>query len=317
MGEAMENGAIFRRQTSSLKAYLLLFATFFIWGSIYVAGKYSMSVMDPVTVAAGRYLVAFAIMLPFGYKYLKVRIDKEDWKSLLVIGGLGHFLQTIVNMIGVRIIGASTASLINSLSPVSITVIAAIMLHERINGAKIVCIMLSVLGTAVITSGVTGEVQVAGVLLSLSAIVLWGFASVNMRKLTAKYGAMTVTLYGIMISLVFYIPTAVVDIVWRGGLVINWGAGAAVVYMGFFGTGIAGYMWIKALSLLEAGFCSMFYPLQTLFSALLGAAMLNEQFQPTFFIGAAIIAVSVVINCLSHERTVKNKHNEVNDEHTI
>lgn len=292
-------------------AYLLLLATFFIWGSIYVAGKYSMGVMSPVMVAAGRYLIAFAVMLPVGFKHLKVKIDRQDWKGLFVIGCLGHYLQTVVNMMGVQLIGASTASLINSLNPVSITVIAAILLGERIDAARIVCIVLSVLGTAVITSGATGRAQVAGVLLSLSAIVLWGFASVNMRRLSAKYGAMTVTLYGILISLVFYLPTAVADILLRGELAITWGAAAAVAYMGVFGTAIGGYLWAKALSLLEAGFCSMFYPLQTLFSALLGAAILGERFQPTFYIGAAIIAVSVAVNCLHHGKAEKEHANEV------
>lgn len=40
-----------------------------------------------------------------------------------------------------------------------------------------------------------------------------------------------------------------------------------------------------------------FYPLQAMFSAILGALLLNEQFRPTFYIGTVIIAVSVIINC--------------------
>lgn len=289
----------------NLKAYSLLFAVFFIWGSIYVAGKYAMGVMSPVAVTGGRYLIAFALMVPIGYKRLKVKIDKEDWKSLLVIGGLGYYLQTIVNMLGVRLIGASTASLINSLNPVSISIIAAVMLRERIKGIHVVCILLSILGTAVITSGAAGGGQIAGILLSLSAIILWGFASVNMRKLSAKYDVMTVTLYGIIISLLFYAPTIAADIISRGGFEITWGAGAAVLYMGVIGTALAGYLWTKALSMMEASFCSMFYPLQTLFSALLGAALLEERFRPTFYIGAAIIAASVVINCINRDKAAK------------
>lgn len=279
------------------QAYLLLLATFFIWGSIYVASKYAMETMQTVTIAAGRYIVAFAVMVPLKRSHLRVKIDRADWKYLFIIGGLGYYLMTVVNIFGVQLAGASTAALINSLNPVSISIFAAIFLHERIGIRKIICILLSVLGALVISSGASGSGEIAGVLLSLLAIVLWGFASVSMRKLTTKYGAMTVTLYGIIISLLFYIPSAVADIALNGGFQCSLGSGLAVLYMGIFGTGVAGYFWTKALSLLEASVCSLFYPLQAMFSAILGALLLNEQFRPTFYIGTVIIAVSVIINC--------------------
>jgi len=263
------------------QAYLLLLATFFIWGSIYVASKYAMETMQPVTIAAGRYIVAFAVMVPLKRSHLRVKIDRADWKYLFIIGGLGYYLMTVVNIFGVQLAGASTAALINSLNPVSISIFAAIFLHERIGIRKIICILLSVLGALVISSGASGSGEIAGVLLSLLAIVLWGLASVSMRKLTTKYGAMTVTLYGIIISLLFYIPSAVADIALNGGFQCSLGSGLAVLYMGIFGTGVAGYFWTKALSLLEASVCSLFYPLQAMFSAILGALLLNEQFRPT------------------------------------
>ncbi|MEG1525404.1 MAG: DMT family transporter [Clostridia bacterium] len=288
---------------STLKGYLLLLSTFFIWGSVYVVGKYSMGVLSPVTIAGGRYLIAFIVMMAVGGKRYKVKIDKADWKYFFIIGVLGHYLQTIVNLFGVQLIGASTASLINSMNPVSISIVAAILLHERIDAVQISCIVLSVIGAVVITSGADGNGQVMGVLLSVSAIILWAVASVSLRKMAAKYGVMPVTIYGIIISLMFYIPTMAVDIIHQGGLHLTWGAAGAVLYLGIFGTALAGYLWTKALSMLEASVCSVFYPLQALFSALLGAAFLHERFQSTFYIGAAIIAVSVAVNCLHHDKT--------------
>lgn len=168
------------------QAYLLLLATFFIWGSIYVASKYAMETMQPVTIAAGRYIVAFAVMVPLKRSHLRVKIDRADWKYLFIIGGLGYYLMTVVNIFGVQLAGASTAALINSLNPVSISIFAAIFLHERIGIRKIICILLSVLGALVISSGASGSGEIAGVLLSLLAIVLWGLASVSMRKLTTN-----------------------------------------------------------------------------------------------------------------------------------
>ena len=51
-----------------------------------------------------------------------------------------------------------------------------------------------------------------------------------------------------------------------------------ILYLGITGTGLSQYTWSKSLSLLPASTCSLFYPLQALFSALLGALILSEQF---------------------------------------
>ena len=76
-----------------------------------------------------------------------------------------------------------------------------------------------------------------------------------------------------------------------------------MLYMGIFTTGVAQYLWGKSLAVLDAGVCSMFYPLQPVFSVILGRLFLSEPLRPNFFIGAGIIALTVVINCLYNERT--------------
>lgn len=296
----------------SLGSYLLLAATFFIWGSNYIAGKYAMETLPPAAVAGGRYLVASLTLLLVGRKTLKVKIDREDYRQFLVIGVLGYYLQTMVNMIGVKLIGASTAALINSLNPVSITLVAALVLHERIDGIKLLCLALSVSSAAVISSGALGASQSWGVLLSLSAIILWAVASVDMRRMCAKYGAMTVTLRCTLISLALFIPTATISLLRQESVSLSWGAAGAIVYLGVVGAALGSYLWSKALSRLEAGFCSLFYPLQALFSALLGALLLQERFSASFYIGGALVVISVVITYL-HQRNLEKNQRRVNE----
>ena len=50
---------------------------------------------------------------------------------------------------------------------------------------------------------------VFGILVVLAAVVTWSVASVFMRQLTAKYPPILVTAYGMVISLIFHIPTGV------------------------------------------------------------------------------------------------------------
>lgn len=281
-------------------AYLCLFITFVLWGSLYVATQYALTDISTVTIAGGRYFIAFFVLLAVGHKHLKVKIDKADYKNFAVIGFLGYYLNSILGGASVEFLGASTAALLNALNPVTITFIAAIMLKEKINWVKILCIILAFVGTAVITKDAAADGQAIGILIALSALIFWAIASVTIRKMSAKYGAMTVTLYGIMCCLLFYIPTAVIDGIRSGGFHISLRAGLALLYMGVFCTAIATFLWSRALSVLEASRCALFYPLQAVFSSLFGRLILHEQLKSTFFIGAVIITINVVINCLYH-----------------
>lgn len=284
-------------------AYGLLVLTFFVWGSIYVASKYAMGSLPPVAIAGGRYAIAAAALLPF---YLKSgqRVEREDIKYLFLIGGVGYFASMTANALGIKLAGASTASLINSLNPVAISAMAAWILREKIQPKTILCLGLSVAGALIITRGTAAGGEL-GIVFSSLSVLLWAVASVIMRRLGSKYNAVTVTFLSALVSLVFYVPAGAADILMnRDWISLAPGAVAAVVYMGLFGTGLGGALWAKCLSMLEAGTCSLFYPLQVIFSAVLGALLLQEQFTPAFFAGAVCICCSILMQCLPVEKLV-------------
>lgn len=284
-------------------AYGLLVLTFFVWGSIYVASKYAMGSLPPVAIAGGRYAIAAAALLPF---YLKSgqRVQREDIKYLFLIGGVGYFASMTANALGIKLAGASTASLINSLNPVAISAMAAWILREKIQPKTVLCLGLSVAGALIITRGTAAGGEL-GIVFSSLSVLLWAVASVIMRRLGSKYNAVTVTFLSALVSLVFYVPAGAADILMnRGWISLAPGAVAAVVYMGLFGTGLGGALWAKCLSMLEAGTCSLFYPLQVIFSAVLGALFLQEQFTSAFFAGAVCICCSILMQCLPVEKPV-------------
>lgn len=279
-------------------AFIALIGTFFVWGSNYVAGKFAMADLPPGLAASGRYLVACIALSIVGRRCFSVKIEKGDWIHFFVVGGIGYYLQILVNMMGLARLGASTAALINALNPVTITIISAIVLKEGIRFVHIICIVLSVISTVIISRGTTGNAEMVGLLLSLSAVIFWSIASVDIKRMSAKYGSMTVTLYGSLISMIFYVPTAAYDLVRHEGVRLTMSSTLAIIYLGVVGAALGSYLWGVALSSLEASFCSMFYPLQAIFSALMGAALLNEKLHSSFYWGVLLTAVSVVLICL-------------------
>ena len=183
---------------------------------------------------------------------------------------LGYFLTIFLIQIGIALTGSAMASLINALTPVSVTILAALLLKET------------------------------------SAPVQLGSAAVLMRRLTAKYPAVLVTTYGMAISLIFHIPAGILayasqPVAFTPKIVL------VVLYLGFFGSGVAQYTWTRCLSILPASTCSLFYPLQPVFAALLGAVILKETFTSTFAIGLALISLDVVLSTWETKKLAEAK----------
>jgi uncharacterized membrane protein len=185
-------------------------------------------------------------------------------------------------------------------------ILAALILKERITPVKILCLVLALAGTFVITSGASTQGELFGVLAVLAGVISFGTASVLMRKVTAKYPPVVVTTVSMTLSLIFNIPVAVASALTQP-VHPNVAGIIALLYLGFVGSGLGQVTWTRALSILPASTCSLFYPLQPLFSALLGALLLHETFKPAFFAGLVLISLDVVLNTLETRRQAEGK----------
>lgn len=285
-------------RSSQKQAFALLFVTFFIFGSIYVAGK-AVTPYIPVPLVAA--LRCGTALIPLGLmagKYKEIKIAKEDRKWFLIVGILGYYISPLTIQMGISLTGASMASLLNSMTPVAVTILAAVVLKEKITPAKCLCLVLAIAGTVIITRGATAEGQSLGIAAILVAVFAFAAASVFMRNLSGKYPPVLITFYGTAASMILHIPTGIIDAV-KEPVVINWFSVALILYLGFVGSGLAQYTWTKSLSILPAGTCSLFYPLQPAFAAVMGAVLLGETFTASFFIGLFLISLDIVINTLA------------------
>ena len=283
------------------QAFALLFVTFFMWGSVYVGAKLISGMVPPPLLACLRTCVGAICVSLMARRHWRVRIEKKDLRILVLIGFLGYYTTVNLVQLGIALTGASVAALINALTPVSVTVFAAIVLREKITRIKLACLALALAGTVVITGGTQSGGELLGSLCVMVSVVTWGFASVYVRKLTAKYPPVLVTAYGLCISLLFHIPTGIITYASEGAS-FDLTAVLVIVYLGLAGTGVSQYTWSKCLSILPASTCSLFYPLQAMFSALLGAWILGERFRPSFFLGLALICADVALNTWESRR---------------
>ncbi len=299
-----------------VKAYGGLILTFVIWGSLYVVSGIVLQALPTFTVAEVRFVIAFCFLsvLSIGEKKKEQetgkktaeKIDGTCWKYIIILGLFGYTISVDMQLLGTRIAGSTLASLINALNPVTITLLAAVYLKEILTKAKVIGIGVSVIGVYLIV-GNGADIRISGVLLSLSAVLIWSMVSVVTRKGLSKYPPLLITRYGIGIAAICNAFFALAELVFtKPALVISPIVILGLLYMGVFCTGISYILWNASLKVLPASNCSAFYPVQPLTSAVLGVICFHEVITKQFVIGAICIACGILICFFCHPQENKS-----------
>ena len=285
-------------------AYVYLLLTFFLWGSLYVVSKFVLGKLPPFTLAFVRFLLAFAALSVIDMHPQK-KLDRKHYPYVLLIGFGGYFISVGAQLLGTKYAGASVASLLNSMNPVTMTLFGTLLLHERLTTRKVIGIILSIIGVFVILGGGFEGAGIKGILFSLFAVLGWSFISVMTRKITQQYDPLHISHLACGAAAIFYFPAAIAEnaIASTNPFPALMGDPAcllSLLYMGIVCTGAAYTLWNKSLSMLDAGTCSAFYPVQPAVSALLGILFLGETLSIRFLAGAALIVCGVLISLLHH-----------------
>lgn len=275
-----------------------LFAAFVLWGSQYVISKIALRTVPPVTLLALRYLVSVpALFIVLRLRHALTPVKKGDWPILFAIGFTGYFASFCLQMLGINRLTGSVSSLLGAMNPIFIPILAAFFLHERITPAKIACVALSMAGVVVIV-GVDGTADASGALLMLASVFLWSTASIIIRRVSGRYDPMQIALIAILCALSFTGGWSLIELQ-SAPCSFTLESVLAVLYMGVLGTAVTHSLWNYSLRVMDASFCSMFYPMQPLVSSILSVLFLHEAVTPGFVIGALMICCGIVAAVIS------------------
>jgi drug/metabolite transporter (DMT)-like permease len=300
-------------------AYLGLVLVFVLWGSLYVVSSVVLQYMPTFAVMFCRFVIAFAalsIIVKAGSRKWnpdgtdeqgrKTKTDGPGWKYVILLGVLGYAVGVGVQLMGTKYAGSSMASLINSLNPVAISLMAVPILHEKLTGNKIIGILLAVFGVYLIL-GTGGTVNLPGILMSLASVLLWSLVSVLTRQGLAKYNPLVITRNAIGVAAVCeFIFTVSEHVLTHSTIHLNGGVIAGLLYLGVFCTGVSYILWNQGLAVLPASSCSALYPIQPLTSTVMGVIFFHETVGLSFAAGAVFIIVGVLL-CLLGEKLMKHR----------
>lgn len=287
--------------------------TMLLWGSMYVANRMIMESIPAMTLLFVRFAISGGLLLGVAKLRGLAMIRREDLGNLLLAAIPGYFLCEGALLLSTQYSSAGFASLLNAMSPVTISIFAVFLLGEKLSHREISALIPAVLGAVVIIGDPGDGVTFAGIFFAVLSLVTWSYiTTVPMRRLTAKYDPLVVTGAAMAIASLPALPASAVWMHVTGeAMHLSSGLILPVLYVSLVCTAGAHFLWNMAMSRGAATGCAAFYPLQPLTSMVLGVLLLGESCSVSFLTGAAMIIFSILMRqsgTMYVLRSIRHRH---------
>jgi drug/metabolite transporter (DMT)-like permease len=167
-------------------AWLVLAATLLLWSGNWIVARAVRDEIAPGIATAGRLLIVLLILLPFTFQGLFKKIqktEKQDWRTLLLLGFFGGGLHLALQWLGLHYTTATSGILYLSTSPLFILLLARPLLGEPIGARQWLGVAVSFLGIFLIAT--QGQIQTltfnVGDLLAIGSMAMWSGYTVFLR----------------------------------------------------------------------------------------------------------------------------------------
>jgi len=296
--------------TVNIKFYsLTLVLLNVIWGGTYVATKIPMETekITPIALAFIRFSMTGLIMIPFLLtKYRAVKLSARDLLTCFNLGIVGFTLAYILQNIGLKSTKTMNAALEIASEPITMILLASMLLRERITKAMWIGITLSLSGVLLIilppelsksasSTAATSGYSILGDALVMLSTVCCSFYTIWGREIVKRVPSFVVTAYAVIIGAIFLYPCALYEGGLPAAVKMSGASWLCVLYLALFATAFAYFVWYYLLEKLNASFMGIFLNLQPLIGILLGNLLLREPLTQWTFSGGALIIAGVYI----------------------
>lgn len=152
-----------------------------VWGGSYLFMRYAVPHLGAALMIELRVATAGVLMLAYVKASGGTIGFARHWKGFAFIGAIGLALPFMMIAEALKVIDASTASILNALAPFFASLVAAAWIRERLTAAKLAGIVLCLAGTAVLvgwTPKPMSAAELAAAGLSVGAAAVYGFTTV-------------------------------------------------------------------------------------------------------------------------------------------
>lgn len=287
-------------------AYLLLTLTVLFWSGNFVLARAMHLELPPITMAFSRWSLALLLILP----WLLPRVVRQ-WAVIRqhigilcffgVVGVAGFNTQVYL---GLQDTTATNAVLMQSVIPIIILVLAALLFGQREGAKQWLGVALSFVGVTVLIS--QGRIEVLtslafnrGDLWVFGAVLVWAVYSLGLRWKPKALDGFTFFGVTVIIAVVCLSPLAVWEL--ANSAPIEWSVPVfgTVTYMALFPSILSYLFWNRGVEELGAAVAGLFIHLMPVFGLLLSVVFLDEQIHTFHLFGVVLIFSGIYLAVIS------------------
>lgn len=290
------------------KATVAVIVTGVLWGiiSIFVKGMASAGLTLLQTVLIRFF---FAGLVVAGVLLIKDRsLFHIHIKDLWMFVGTGIISLVIFNrcyMYTMTHDNAAVGAVLLYTSPVFIMLFSAVLFKEKITLQKIIALVLTFVGCALVSGLVGGaSVSVDVILYGLGAGFFYSLYTIFGKVALKKYSSATVTIYTFLFAMLGSLPFAQLPTLMRTisaqpGILL-WGLGLGIVC-----TAIPYFLYTWGLAYLDSGRAAIIVAVEPIVGAIVGMALYHEACNLVKIVGIVCVLTAILILNLCFERKTK------------
>lgn len=278
--------------------WVLLIVLSLIWGSSFILIKKSLEHFNPYQVGALRVLIAGIILMPVAVSKYKL-FPKKHLKWLLLAAFTGNFIPMFLFPIAETEVSSSIAGIINSMMPIFVIVVGALIWKFETTKQQILGTLISFTGVCLLAFGGDdegGSFKLIPILLLLTATLCYAISTTTVKSKLMEVSSTVLSAF--VFAFVLFLPSlfALTSTGFFSTFSFNRDTMIGLMFVSLlsvFGTGLAmmmNYRLLKVSSPLFASTVTLLMPVVAIAWGILD----GEKLSVLQFVGTAVIIAGLV-----------------------
>jgi drug/metabolite transporter (DMT)-like permease len=290
--------------SSKNMTYIALACTVLFWGLSFVGTKIALTSFSPFVYIYLRFSLASVFFLILLIRSGFPKLSKSDHKKLFLLAFFEPGLYFTFETMGLTYTTASKASIIISIVPIAVMLLARVVLKEKINGRSLLGILLSVIGILILVLGdpkfsISFEGSMIGDLLILGAVISSSLYIIFARDLGQRLSSLEITSFQIFYGTIFFTPAFILNagsIKWTQ---VSAEAIGAIIFLTIFATILSFLFYNYALTQIPASRAAIFINGIPVVTAIGAWIILGERLTLLQVAGGPLVVSAVMIANMS------------------
>jgi len=283
-----------------IPAYSYALIAMVFWGLSFIWTSLLLQYYQPITIILFRLIIScgflFFILRFFGQHE---KIARKDYKLILLSALFNPFLYFLGENYGLKFSTPIISSVIIATIPVFSPVIAYLTIREKLTFINFTGIGISFIGVLVIlvTRNLTFAIDMKGILCLFGAVLSALFYSVLLRKMTARYSALTLIAYQNLVGIFFFLPLFLIfELPGISHVTLNWEIISSFLFLSFLASSVSFVFFAHSIKLLGVSKSNIFSNLIPVFTAIFSYFILSESITLQKIAGIALVIGGVYLS---------------------